>query len=234
MSQSKFEANACIGRLAWKSALANQIRINHETNRPLLSSNNPHFQNEARCKIFLVKMSFICMRKKNDFHINGWAPILVLKQRPTGTRKWPILNLLNQSKLEAGACRRSKGREKVLADQWNAKLLSDPINQSKLKAGACSWRYARENVCKQVTIELLLPLIGWKSGAKCFSQSHYVAIQKQSNSELVSILSYPVVTNNEGLQNLWYYRNWIWRKKLPELVLYDVGGAVEPCTADWF
>ena len=149
-------------------------------------------------------------------------------------RKWPILNSFNQSKLEAGAYRRSKGRENVLADQWNAKLLWDPINQSKLKAGACSWRYARENVCKQVTIELLWLLIGWKSGAKCFSQSHYVAIQKRSNSELVSILSYPVVTSNEGLQNLWYYRNWIWRKKLPELVLYDVGGAVEPCTAYLF
>ena len=131
-------------------------------NRPLPSSKNPRFQNEAKCTTFLVKMSFICMRMKNDFHIKGWAPTLVFKQKPGGTRKWPILNSFNQSKLEAGACRRSKGREKVLADQWNAKLLSDPINQSKLKAGACSWRYARENVCKQVTIELLLPLIGWK------------------------------------------------------------------------
>ena len=60
-------------------------------NRPLPSSKNPHFQNEARCKTFLVKMSFICMRMKNDFHIKGRAPTLVLKQRPGGTRKWPIL-----------------------------------------------------------------------------------------------------------------------------------------------
>ena len=35
-------------------------------------------------------MSFICMRMKNDFHVKGWAPTLVLKQRPGGTRKWPI------------------------------------------------------------------------------------------------------------------------------------------------
>ena len=35
-------------------------------------------------------MSFICTRMKNDFHIKGWAPTLVLKQRPGGTRKWPI------------------------------------------------------------------------------------------------------------------------------------------------
>ena len=35
-------------------------------------------------------MSFICMRMKDDFHIKGWAPTLVLKQKPGGTRKWPI------------------------------------------------------------------------------------------------------------------------------------------------
>ena len=33
-------------------------------NRPLPSSKNPHFQNEARCTTFLVKMSFISMRMK--------------------------------------------------------------------------------------------------------------------------------------------------------------------------
>ena len=40
-------------------------------NRPLPSSKNPHFQNEARYTTFLVKMTFICMRMKNDFHIKG-------------------------------------------------------------------------------------------------------------------------------------------------------------------
>ena len=30
-----------------------------------------HFQNEARCTTFLVKMSSICMKMKNDFHIKG-------------------------------------------------------------------------------------------------------------------------------------------------------------------
>ena len=54
-------------------------------NRPLLSSKNPHFQNETRCTTFLVKMSFICMRMKNNLRIKGWAPTLVLKQRPRGT-----------------------------------------------------------------------------------------------------------------------------------------------------
>ena len=40
-------------------------------NRPLTSSKNPHFQNEARCTTFLVKMSYICMKTKSDIHIKG-------------------------------------------------------------------------------------------------------------------------------------------------------------------
>ena len=37
---------------------------NPNNNRPLLSSKNPHFQNEATSTTVLVKMSFICMRMK--------------------------------------------------------------------------------------------------------------------------------------------------------------------------
>ena len=56
-------------------------------NRPIPSSKNPHFQKEAKCTTFLVKMSFICMRMKNHFHIEGWALHLALIQRPGGTPK---------------------------------------------------------------------------------------------------------------------------------------------------
>ena len=66
-------------------------------NRPLPSSKNPHFQNEPECTIFLVKMSYICMRMKNHFHIKSWALNLVLIQRPGGTRKWHIHTSLNFS-----------------------------------------------------------------------------------------------------------------------------------------
>ena len=45
-------------------------------NRPLPSSKNPHFQNEARRATFLVKMSFISMRMKN-------GPLFICK--PTGS-----------------------------------------------------------------------------------------------------------------------------------------------------
>ena len=53
-------------------------------NRPLPSSKNRHFQNEAKCKSFLVKMSLICIRMKNHFYIKGWALNLVLIQLGNG------------------------------------------------------------------------------------------------------------------------------------------------------
>ena len=65
--------------------------------RPFPSSPGPLYQNEVRCSTFLVEMSFIFMRMKNRFHIKGWAPNLVLMQRPGGTRKCPIAMLLSSN-----------------------------------------------------------------------------------------------------------------------------------------
>ena len=59
--------------------------------RPLPSSKNPHFQNEAKCTTFLVELCFICMRMKNHLHINGWVLNLVLILRRGGTRKFRIV-----------------------------------------------------------------------------------------------------------------------------------------------
>ena len=92
-------------------------------NRPLPSSKNPHFQNEARCTTFLVKMSFICMRMKNGFHIKGWAPTLVLKQRPGGTRKGPINNskekaLMGPEKTNFKSFKLSSQNEKMKSYAW--------------------------------------------------------------------------------------------------------------------
>ena len=71
---------------------------NSRNNRPLPSSKNAHFQSETKCTAFLVKMSFICMRMKNHFHIKGWALNLVLIQRPENSemaywRKWRNITL---------------------------------------------------------------------------------------------------------------------------------------------
>ena len=48
------------------------------------------FQNGVKCKTFLVKMRFICMRTKNHFHVNGFKLSLTLKQRLGAIPKWPI------------------------------------------------------------------------------------------------------------------------------------------------
>ena len=85
-------------------------------NRPIPSSKNPHFQKEAKCTTFLVKMSFICMRMKNHFHIEGWALHLALIQRPGGTPKTYCIctifeSISNQqvlSRFETEACDNSK------------------------------------------------------------------------------------------------------------------------------
>ena len=57
---------------------------------------------EAKCRTFLVIMSFICMRIKNHFHINGFAFSLALKQRLGTTRKWPnVLGKLHRTSLHS-------------------------------------------------------------------------------------------------------------------------------------
>ena len=59
-------------------------------NRPLPSSKTLTFKMRLGAQPFLWKWVF--MKMKNYLHINGWAPTLVLKQRPGGTRKWPNIN----------------------------------------------------------------------------------------------------------------------------------------------
>ena len=48
---------------------------------------NYHFQNEANCKTFVVKMSFMCMKIKHHFQTNGFA----LK----ATVKWTVAVVYN-------------------------------------------------------------------------------------------------------------------------------------------
>ena len=67
------------------------ITNNNYINKPFLSSKKSHFQNEAKCETFVVKMTFICITiKKKKFHINGFALSLAFEARFFGTRKWPI------------------------------------------------------------------------------------------------------------------------------------------------
>ena len=95
-------------------------------NRPFPSSKKSHFQNEAKCETFVVKMSFICMIIKNHFHINGFALSLTLKVRLFGTRKWPIAGSSNLLEF----CSESKIWAKILS---KCDLVAhSPLSVSKL------------------------------------------------------------------------------------------------------
>ena len=59
-------------------------------NRLFPSSKNFHFRNKAKWKTFLMKISFVCMRIKNPFYINGFALSFALKKTLEATQKWPI------------------------------------------------------------------------------------------------------------------------------------------------
>ena len=50
-------------------------------NRPFPGFKSSHFENETKCKTFLVKMTCICIRIKNRFHIKSFALSLTLKLR---------------------------------------------------------------------------------------------------------------------------------------------------------
>ena len=57
--------------------------------KPFPSSKTFYFQNEAKCKTFHVKMSFICMRIKSHF-ISVALHIVLLRNRLKATQKSPI------------------------------------------------------------------------------------------------------------------------------------------------
>ena len=79
------ENDTCTRELFWKQKI----------NRPLPSSKNPHFQNEAGCTTFLVKMSVICMRMKSDSHIKSRAPTLGPGNGLFWYRVWKLSGVVN-------------------------------------------------------------------------------------------------------------------------------------------
>ena len=57
------------------------FNISQVTYSPFSTSKCSHFQNEAKCKTFPVKTSFLCVRIKTHFHISAFAVSLALEQR---------------------------------------------------------------------------------------------------------------------------------------------------------
>ena len=57
------------------------MELMSKINRSYPCFKNSHFQNEAECKTFLVKISFICVRK--HFQLNDFALTLAFIQNTT-------------------------------------------------------------------------------------------------------------------------------------------------------
>ena len=62
-----------------------------QINRPFPSCRKPHYESEAKCKVFIMKIRFHSYTNKNNFHKKGFAVSLAFILRFTATQKWPIL-----------------------------------------------------------------------------------------------------------------------------------------------
>ena len=59
-------------------------------NKPFPNSFQPPFQSEARCEVFVMKISFIHIEIRTNYHNKNFALRLALKDRLMGARKWPL------------------------------------------------------------------------------------------------------------------------------------------------
>ena len=101
-----------------------------QENRPFLSSKISHFQSEANCKTFLVKMSLIRLTVKNHFHTNGFAcTFLAMKQRFGITWKWSIKTDCFQLKLKKQT---NKTKQSTISRSLYSSLCGDNLDQYNL------------------------------------------------------------------------------------------------------
>ena len=63
---------------------------NPPINSPFPSCCEPHYESEAKCKVFIMKMSFHSFANKTNFHMKSFALFLAFIERVTATRKCPI------------------------------------------------------------------------------------------------------------------------------------------------
>ena len=69
------------------------MNFNSLSNRPFPSCFEPHYESEAKCKVFVMKISFHSYANKTNFHMKSFALSLAFIVRFTATRKWPILSI---------------------------------------------------------------------------------------------------------------------------------------------
>ena len=62
-------------------------------NRPFPSCFEPHYESEAKCKVFVMKSSFHSYANKTNFHMKRFALSLAFIVRFTAIRKWSIVQM---------------------------------------------------------------------------------------------------------------------------------------------
>ena len=55
----------------------------------------PHYEREAKCKFFILKISFHSHANKTNFHMKSFALNLAFIMRFAAARKWPIHHTIN-------------------------------------------------------------------------------------------------------------------------------------------
>ena len=61
-----------------------------QTNSPFPSCFEPHYESEAKYKVYVMKISFHSYANKTNFHIKSFALSFAFIVRFTATRKWPV------------------------------------------------------------------------------------------------------------------------------------------------
>ena len=93
--QSTGVAGSTTGRMILTGGVATTLLqkaqvLTNINKRPFPSCFEPHYQSEAKCKVFVTKISFHSYANKTNFHMKCFALSLAFIVRFTATRKWPI------------------------------------------------------------------------------------------------------------------------------------------------
>ena len=80
-------------------------------NKPFPSCFEPHYESEAKCKVFVLEISFHSYANKtSNFHMKNFALSLAFIVKLRLTRKWPKLN---------GTAKRENGKNVNIDKQIN-------------------------------------------------------------------------------------------------------------------
>ena len=90
--------------------------------RPFPSCCEPHHESEAKCKTFHMKISFVCILMKTNFHNKNFALSLAFIIRFKATRKWSVNFHLNANYVSKFSL--------VLAPTW--RQCNQPIQSHKV------------------------------------------------------------------------------------------------------